>query len=166
MDITVTFMFHSFFQFLSKCCILTLDRTNNQRRTCVNKRKQSHDLSEVVGDMKYIRKCALMLEPACSHWKHPNEGSGLQGLRLSTLGQETVEVPSEVLKITQPAMVKRRSYGSIQQFVFVYLRPSLTHHRSFDSKKNKESYILIILIIIFQVLYIYIYIYILLWPGF
>ena len=46
------------------------------------------------------------------------------------------------LKITQCSMVKR-SYGSIWQSVFVSVRLSLSHHRSFDCKKNKESCIFI-----------------------
>ena len=49
------YSFHDCFRLTKdhrKCCILTLDRAVNQRRTCVNKRKQSRNLSQVAGDMK------------------------------------------------------------------------------------------------------------------
>ena len=45
--------------------------------------------------------------------------------------REAEKVLREVLKITQRGMVKRRSYGSVQQSVFISLRPSVsfTHYR-------------------------------------
>ena len=62
------------------------------------------------------------------------------GLWLSTSGREAEEVLSEALKITQHGMVKKRSMsqcGSLHSSPSVRL--SLSHHRSFDFKKNKES---------------------------
>ena len=52
------------------------------------------------------------------------------------------EVLSWDLKIIQRGMLKRRSgYGTLWQSVFVSHNPSLSlsHHRQFDSKKNKSE---------------------------
>ena len=66
-------------------------------------------------------------------------------LRLSIPGWEA-EVLGRALKITQDGIIKR-SYRSILQSVFVSLCLSiclsLSHHKTLDSKKNKESYIFI-----------------------
>ena len=45
-------------------------------------------------------------------------------------GWEAEKVVSGVLKITQCGMVKRRSYGSILQFLFVTLSIPFTQHRN------------------------------------
>ena len=90
-----------------ECCILTLDRAVNQRRTRVNKWKQSRDLSEVVALMK-LYSCLLV------SWSRRTTGQPVGNLKQRTHGWEAEKVVSGILKITQGAIDKRRScYGSI-----------------------------------------------------
>ena len=55
--------------------------------------------------------------------------------RLSNPSQDAEEVLSGFLKITQHAMVKRRSWVNIA--VCPCLQPSLTHHRNINPFENK-----------------------------
>ena len=63
------------------------------------------------------------------------EGCGPQWPRSSNPSQDAEEVLSGFLKITQHAMVKRRSWVNIA--VCPCLHPSLTHHRNINPFENK-----------------------------
>ena len=91
-----------------------MDWAVNHRRTGVSKRKQSRGLLELVGVIKWymqisregfelvggsVSQSQFAIIESASGWVNP--------------GRETEEVQSGVLKITQCAMAKRRSYGSI-----------------------------------------------------
>ena len=67
---------------------------------------------------------------------HPR-AAVFSGLKLSIPGLEA-EVLSGVLKITQCAMVKRRSYWTIQQSVFVFL-PSICHSHTTEASTPFEN---------------------------
>ena len=123
---------------LIACYILTLDRAVNQKCTCVNKRKKKRKQVDVmkeyrlmpaaiesVGDRKGTVRTSLETENALWVMWH----------RLINPSQDA-EVLSGFLKITQRAMVKRRSWVNIA--VCPSIHPSLTHHRNINPFENKE----------------------------
>ena len=121
------------------CYILTLDQAVNQRCTCVNKQKKKR---KQVGVIKKYRQMLAAVESVGAgrlEWESacrlgtPNVA--LINTRLSNRSQDAKEVLSGFLKITQRAMVKRRSWVSIA--VCLCLHSSLTHHRNINPFKNK-----------------------------
>ena len=124
------------------CYILTLDRAINQRCTCVNKRKRKRKQVDV---MKEYRQVPVAVESVSERKARVRtslqtgnaqlRAVALRNLRLSNLSQDADEVLSGFLKITQCAMVKRRSWVNIA--VCPCLHPSLTHHRNINPFENK-----------------------------
>ena len=129
------FQFHVFYVVLSHfhmyCCILTLDRADNQRCTCVNKRKKKRKqvgimkeyrqvpvAFELVGDWNARVRARLQTE-GC--WATPSK------MRLSNPIQDAEEVLSGFLKI--------RSWVNIAVCPCLHL--SLTHNRNINPLENK-----------------------------
>ena len=84
---------------------------------------------ERVGDRKAKVRTSLQTEDAFL------SAVALSDPWLSNPSQDTEEVLSGFLKITQHAMVKRRSWVNIA--VYPCLHPSLTHHRNINPFENK-----------------------------
>ena len=80
---------------------------------------------ESVGDRKARVRASLQTEKA------PLRAVALSGLRLSNPSLDAEEMLNGFLKITQHAMVKRRSWVNIA--VCPCLHPSLTHHRNINT---------------------------------
>ena len=125
--------------------ILTLDRAVNQRCTCVNKQKKKKKKKrKQVAVMKEYRQMPAAVEtagvgrperePACK-LRTPLRAVTLSDPRLNNPSQDAEEVPSGFLKITQRAMVKKRSWVNIA--VCPCLHTSLTHHRNINPFENK-----------------------------
>ena len=128
--------------FFTRCYILTFDWAVNQRCTSVNKRKkkwkqvgimkeykQMPAAVETVVDRKARVRTSLQTKNALLEATAPREP------RLSNPNQDSEEVLSGFLKITQRALVKRRSWVNIA--VCPYLHPSLTHNRNINPFENK-----------------------------
>ena len=82
-----------------------------------------------VSELEIERPASLQTENV------PLEAVALSDPRLSNPSQDAEEVLSGFLKITQRAMVKRRSWVNIT--VSHCLHPSLTHHRNINPFENK-----------------------------
>ena len=114
------------------CYILTFDRAVNQRCTCVNKRKQ-------VGVMKEYRQMPAAVESigdrkarvrASLHTENSPQRTPVEQPQLRCR-----EALCGFLKITQRAMVKRRSCVNIAACPCLY--SSLTHHSNINPFENK-----------------------------
>ena len=123
------------------CCILTLDWAVNQRCTCVNKQEKKW---KQMGIMKEYRLMPAAIDAVGQEGQSENQLADSECfLRAVTLSepwlsnpsQDVKEVLSGFLKITQCAMVKRRSWVNIA--VCPCLHPSLTHHRNMKTFENK-----------------------------
>ena len=130
---------------------MNLDRAISQRFSAQDapvKKSCSHMVERRCGDvMKWYtqmptwntRSLSLESVPTCSHKRLaqsqtvPTKGRAPRwdqepttGLRLSKLVREAEELLSEALKTIQRGMVKRGSYESMWQSVFVSLCPSVS----------------------------------------
>ena len=118
------------------CYIVTLDRAINQRCNCVNKWKKRKQ----VGVMKEYRQVPAAVELIGIGWPVWGLACRLKAVALSNPRQDAEEVPSGFLKITQCAMVKRRSWVNIA--ICPCLHSSLTRHRTSTISRIKcERYI-------------------------
>ena len=119
------------------CYILTFDRAVNQRCTCVNKRKKKRKQVDVMKEYMPMPEAVESVGAWRPVWG-PDcrlKAVALSDPRLSNPSQDAEEVLSGLLKITQRAMVKRRSRVNIAICPCLHL--SLTHHRNINPFENK-----------------------------
>ena len=117
------------------CYILTLDRAVNQTCTSVNKRKKKRKQVGVMKEYRQMLAAVELVGDRKARVRSSLQNAALSDPRLSNPNQDAEEVISEFLKITQRAMVKRRSWVNIA--VCLCLHPSLTHHRNINPFENK-----------------------------
>ena len=120
------------------CYIMTLDWAINQRWTCVNKRKKKRRQVSVLKEYRQMLAAVELVETGRPEW---GPACRLRAVVLSNPSQDAGEVLSGYWKITQRAMVKRRSW--VNRAVSPCLSSSLTYHRNINPFENKVWEILI-----------------------
>ena len=105
-------------------CILTLDRTVNQRCTCVNKWKKKR---KQVGVIKEYRQVPAVVE-LVGDWKARVRAS----LQTEGYGPQRPPVKQPQLRCGRRATMVKRSWVNIA--VCPCLHSSLTHHRNIENK--------------------------------
>ena len=117
--------------------MLYIDPWSSRQFTYVNKRRKKRDQVRVMKEYRQLQAAVELVRTGRPEWGLACRlmSVALSDPRLSNPSQDAEELLSGFLKITQRAMVRRRSWVNIAACPCRH--PSLTHHRHINPFENK-----------------------------